>query len=202
MPHTHKRPDCIGNLSLKKEVHHLSDEAIQKIRRGRTGGLPDVRWPEARFAGTRSGRKGEDSLADIVDIYRGGRPRRYRTQQAHTNATSSLSGGMKVTKSSNDIGSRTDRRFLKKSGTGPAKSTIFQKRGNSGDDGVGENILSIGSVDIFAGSATPAVRRSPEVGPDPIDPIKTATPRIVVSAHSVATPTPRRSNQDKSRQGQ
>ena len=29
---TYEWPDCIRNLPLKKEIHHLGDKAIQKIR--------------------------------------------------------------------------------------------------------------------------------------------------------------------------
>ena len=109
---------------------------------------------------------------------------------------------MKVAKSSNDVVSRADGRLLKESGTSPTKGSILQKRGNPRNDCVRENILRSGSVDIFAGSAAPAVGRSPNVGPDPVDPIEATTPRIGVSAKDVTTPTPRWSNKDKSRQSQ
>ena len=109
---------------------------------------------------------------------------------------------MKVAKSSNDVVSRADGRLLKESGTSPTKGSILQKSGNPGNDCVRENILCSGSVDIFAGSAAPAVGRSPQVGPDPVDPIEATTPRVVASAKGVATPSPRRGNKDKSSQSQ
>ena len=108
---------------------------------------------------------------------------------------------MKVAEGIHDFIRGADGRLLEESSTCPTEGSILQESGNPGNDCVRENILVCNSAGILAWLAAFAVGRSPQVGPDPVDPAKATSPRVVVGAKGVTTPPSPREGAMRTRAG-
>ena len=65
---TNERTKRLGNLTLEKEIDHLSNETQEEIRRGQPHGVANVGWPEPRTTGSRSGREGVHDLTNLIHL--------------------------------------------------------------------------------------------------------------------------------------
>ena len=91
---------------------------------------------------------------------------------------------------------------LKESGASTAEGALLEKSGNMRDDGVRKRIPFEIRVGALARPVAPAIIGCPEVGPDSVDPVQTATPRVIVKAKGVAASPARRCSKNQRMKGQ
>ena len=81
---------------------------------------------------------------------------------------------------------------LKESGARTAEGTLLEKSGDTSDDGVRKRIPFVVRDRALARPDASAIIRCPEVGPNSVDPVQTATSRIVAQTKGVAAAPARR----------